>query len=292
MRRFLARSSRATWVTVISAACLVAGPLGATSPAAATHGSGGSTGDPAEIANWNAIAVSTLVGDTSKQGPETFLYMGFVQAAVYNAVVGVEGGYKPYDFHARAPHGTSSQAAAVAAAHKVLVTYSPYATATLDAAYATSLLAIPDGWAKDAGVQFGTLAADTLIQQRANDGRNAPVFFTTPPAPGVWRPTPPPLLPMADPWLGGVTPLLVHSAVQFGPPGPPPALTSWRYTRDFNEVKDIGGAVSTMRTDAQTATARFFSGNAMVQYNAALRDQVAVRRWTSSTLRGCLAQST
>src|SRR6478672_6835690 len=144
MRRFLARSPRATWIIVISAACLVAGPLGATSPAAATHGSGGSTGDPAEIANWNAIAASTLVGDTSKQGPETFLYMGFVQAAVYNAVVGVEGGYKPFDFHARAPHGASSQAAAVAAAHKVLVTYSPYATATLDAAYATSLLAIPD----------------------------------------------------------------------------------------------------------------------------------------------------
>ena len=164
-------------------------------PAAAWHGSGGGTGDAAEIANWNAIAASTLVGDTSKQGVETFLYMGFVQAAVYNAVVGVEGGYKPYDFHAKAPHGTSSQAAAVAAAHKVLVTYSPYAESSLDAAYATSLAAIPDGWAKDAGVQFGTLAADTLIQQRSNDGRNAPVFFTTPPGPGIWRPTPPPFLP-------------------------------------------------------------------------------------------------
>jgi hypothetical protein len=67
--------------------------------------------------------VTTLVGDTTKAGQKGILYMGFVQAAVYDAVVGVEGRYQPYRFHARAPHGTSAQAAAVAAAHKVLVTY-------------------------------------------------------------------------------------------------------------------------------------------------------------------------
>jgi hypothetical protein len=32
-----------------------------------------------------------------------------------------------------------------------------------------------------------------------------------------------------------------------------------------------------VRTPDQTATALFFSGNALVQYNAALRDQVTVR---------------
>ena len=76
---------------------------------------------------------------------ETILYTGFVQAAVYNAVVGVEGRYAPYRFHAHAPRGTSAQAAAVAAAHQVLVTYVPSAQANLDAAYATSLAQIPDG---------------------------------------------------------------------------------------------------------------------------------------------------
>lgn len=70
---------------------------------------------------------------------------------------------------------------------------------------------------------------------------------------------------MAVPWLGGVTPLLVHSAAQFAPP-PPPALTSRRYTRDFAEVKAVGSATSTARTADQTATALFFSGNAVVQF--------------------------
>ncbi|HEY2657777.1 MAG TPA: vanadium-dependent haloperoxidase, partial [Solirubrobacteraceae bacterium] len=219
----------------------------------------------------------TFGGDLTKAPQETPLYMGFVQAAVYDAVVGIDRRYEPYRFDAHAPHGTSAQAAAVAAAHKVLVTYSPYAQATLDAAYATSLAQIPDGRAKTRGVAFGTLAADNLIAMRANDGRNAPVLFTQPPAPGVWRPTPPAFLPMAVPWMGGVTPLMVFSGAQFGEPGPPPALTSGIYTRDFAEVKALGSATSTLRTTEQTNTALFFSGNAAVQVNAALRDQITVR---------------
>jgi hypothetical protein len=130
--------------------------------------------DPTVLTDWNALAVTSLVGDTTKMGPVTFLYMGFVQAAVYDAVVGVGGRYAPYRFHAHAPRGTSSQAAAVAAAHKVLVTYSPYAQANLDAAYAASLARLPDGEAKRRGIAFGTRAAEHLIELRANDGRNAP----------------------------------------------------------------------------------------------------------------------
>ena len=145
-------------------------------------------GDPTVISDWNAIAVTTLVGDTTKPPPEISLYLGFVQAAVYDAVVGIDGRYAPYRFHARAPHATSTQAAAVAAAHQVLVTYSPYAQATLDAAYAASLAQIPDGKAKTHGIAFGIRAADNLIALRANDGRNAPILFTQPPAPGSGGP--------------------------------------------------------------------------------------------------------
>ncbi|MGZ4324479.1 MAG: vanadium-dependent haloperoxidase [Solirubrobacteraceae bacterium] len=229
------------------------------------------------ISDWNALAATTFTNDPTKVPQETPLYMGFVQAAVYDAVVGIDRRYEPYRFDARAPHRTSAQAAAVAAAHKVLVTYSPYAQATLDAAYAAALAQIPDGKAKTRGIAFGTLAADNLIAMRANDGRNAPVLFTQPPAPGVWRPTPPALLPMAVPWMGSVTPLLVRSGAQFGEPGPPPALTSARYTRDFDEVKALGSATSTARTPEQTNSALFLSGNAAVQFNAALRDQMTVR---------------
>jgi hypothetical protein len=81
---------------------------------------------------------------------------------------------------------------------------------------------------------------------------------------------------MVDPWMGFVTPLLVHSPTQFAP-SPRPALTSARYTRDFNEVKALGSAASTERTAAQTNTALFYSGLANVQFQDMLRDQVTVR---------------
>jgi hypothetical protein len=256
-------------VTVMLAAALSGG-------AANAAAAGGPAEDAAVVSDWNATAVTTLAGDTSKVPQEWPLYLAFMHAAIYDAVIGVEGGYRPYLFDDRAPAGTSATAAAAAAAHKILETYSPYAQSALDAALAASLAGIPDGSAKADGVAFGERVAQELIDARAHDGRNAPVFFTKPPAPGVWRPTPPAFAPMAVPWLGGVTPLLVHSATQFAPP-PPPTLTSRRYTRDFAEVKAFGSASSTVRTADQTATALFFSGNAVVQFNTALRDQAASR---------------
>jgi hypothetical protein len=263
-----------SWLAALAAAVLLATLT--TGTATAATAATAASDDPTVITDWNQIAVTTLLGDTSKQLVEDILYVAFVQAAVYDAVVGVEGRYEPYHFRAHAPHGTSAQAAAVAAAYKVLVTYVPSAQATLDAAYAASLAQIPDGKAKSRGIAFGTRAAENLIRLRADDGRNAPIEFTQPPAPGVWRPTPPAFLPMSAPWFGFVRPLLVRSATQFAPPAPP-ALTSAPYTRDFNEVKALGSGTSTERTAAQTATALFFSGNALIQYNTALRDQVTVR---------------
>ena len=54
-------------------------------------------------------------------------------------------------------------------------------------------------------------------------------------------------------------------------PGPPPALTSAAYTRDFDEVKEIG-AVGSPRTQTQTETALFFSDTPVGPFQAALRD--------------------
>ncbi|MCY1145516.1 vanadium-dependent haloperoxidase [Actinoplanes sp. Pm04-4] len=228
------------------------------------------------VADWNAVAVSTLTGDTAKVVPENVMYLGFVHAAIYDAVVGLRPRYEPYRRHGHAPRGASATAAAAAAGHKILETYSPYAQGALDQALAASLAKVPDGAAKRAGIAYGERVARDLIAERAHDGRNAPVQFTRAQAPGVWRPTPPANLPMAVPWLGRVKPLLARSAAQFEPPAPP-ALTSRRYTRDFAEVKAMGSATSTARTAVQTATARFFSGNVFVQVNAALRDQAAKR---------------
>jgi hypothetical protein len=69
-------------------------------------------------------------------------------------------------------------------------------------------------------------------------------------------------------------PLLLESPRQFRP-GPPPALTSQRYTEDFNEVKAVGSATSTVRTPEQTATAQFIAGSLFSIVSSTLRDLAA-----------------
>jgi hypothetical protein len=269
------RSRVRTWIVATSAALLLASSgLVADGVAARSR-----LGNPDVIANWNLIAQATLLGDTTKRPQEHFLYLAFLNIAMYDAVVGIHGRYEPYALHARARGRTSDEAAVAAAAHHVLETYSPYAQGTLDTAYAAALASIPDGRSKTRGIAFGMRAANKIIALRANDGRNANITFDTPPAPGVWRPTPPALLPMFVPWMGSVKPLVVRSGAQYGEPGPPPAMTSTQYTTDFNEVKSMGGSVLTgsNRTDDQTATALFFSGNAQVQFTGALIDQAKTR---------------
>jgi hypothetical protein len=59
------------------------------------------------------------------------------------------------------------------------------------------------------------------------------------------------------PGWGNVTPFTLLSASQFWLPGPP-ALKSEAYAKDYNEVKSLGGQVSTARTAEQTEIARFW----------------------------------
>ena len=232
--------------------------------------------DPRALTDWNVIAVETIRTDATKSVPEAWLYMGFVQAAVYDAVVGIRGGFEPYSYDQKPPRPASPTAAAMAAAHRILVEYRPSAKTALDTSLATSLAEVRDGKAKTNGVAFGRAVAEHLIAVRSTDGRGAAVSFTEPPAPGIWRPTPPGNAPFQVPWFGGVTPLMARSGAQFDP-GPPPGLTTATYTQDYIEVKAYGARTGSSRNQDQTATALYFSGDPVRQFNYALRDQVTER---------------
>src|SRR5262245_28767494 len=228
----------------IAAALLLSVTLGAVTPVSAAKPP--AAADPAVIAAWNRIAIDTLIqappNGAGKTAPEAFLYFAFVHAAIFNAVVGITGEYELYRWNARAPKGASPEAAAAAAAHRVLRTYFGSignVAANLDAQLAASLNAVPDGVPEDQGVRYGTRAADHLIAVRANDGRGAAVTVPGASEPGDWRPTPPAELPFLVPWYGGVDPLLIDSTSQFDP-GQPPQIGSPTYRTEFAEVRDYG----------------------------------------------------
>lgn len=232
--------------------------------------------DPAVITQWDAIANRTIFAENATPAPSSNLYFGYVSIAVYDAVVAIEGEYEPYNPQPRAHRHASSEVAAATAAHLVLRHYFSASAANLDADYQTYLSGVRNGVGRVQGIRVGTAAAESLIQSRADDGRNASIEFNVPPAPGIWRPTPEAFAEFAVPWLGFVRPFALASAQEFDLPEPP-LLESEEYATDFNEVKDYGSLTSTVRDEHQTEIARFFSANPVPQYHAALRDAVTRR---------------
>jgi len=225
------------------------------------------------ITDWNSTAVAVIADDARRPTAEPFLWYGFVHAAVYNAVVGIEGRYAEYKWDVRGPRHASSEAAAATAARRVLLTYFPASKVRIEEAYTASLAKIPEGTAQKQGIRFGELAAERLIELREEDGRGERVTFAPEPGPGVWRPAPPTYSPAVNAWLGKVRPMLSDDPEQFMP-GPPPALTSRRYARDLAETKAMGGKSGSKRSARQTETALFFSHPLPQQLQAGYRDHV------------------
>ena len=171
------------------------------------------------VVQWNAIASTTIVTNHGEASVASGVWFAYVHLAVYDAVNAIDHRFQPYLFTTNPPAGANKDAAAVAAAHRVLVQYFPSDQASLDAQYASSIAAIPDTPANiSAGVTVGEASAQAMIAARVNDGLLANVPYTPPVGPGYWLPTPPAYAPHPlTPWLGQMVPFTMTSAAQFLP---------------------------------------------------------------------------
>jgi hypothetical protein len=210
------------------------------------------------VLEWNELAVeATRVARLSPNAQTRALAM--VHGAVFDAVNGIERDYAPYLVNIHAPRWASEEAAAAVAAHDVLVGLIPAQQATLDAALASSLAAVPDGPAEYAGAAFGKLVADCMLAERADDGSTDVVTYVPGDEPDDWQPTPPAFGPAAIPQWATVEPFGITSPDQFRA-DPPPSLDSPEFTQAFDQMKAIGAINSSTRTAEQTDIARFWAG--------------------------------
>ena len=253
--------------------------IGAATAVLLSLASGGSTpvaaSGPNIVEQWDKIAEDTVVGTGAPQ-IEGFVYMSYTQTAVYDALVGIDGTYALFGPQIAAPAGASRDAAVVEAAYETLTFYIPSSAGPVGTARTASLAAIPDGQAKTDGIAVGHQAASNIIALRTGDGRQTPIgstssFPTKTPGPGVWRLTPPAYLAPQTPWAGTMKPFVLPHADRFLPP-PPPSLSSAKYVAGVNEIKVMGQNTSTQRTAAETATAWFWTANAIRQDNRLVRD--------------------
>jgi hypothetical protein len=102
------------------------------------------------VAHWSLEAQRAIVpppaGVGDKFPGEAAVYMGIVHAAMYDAAVAIQGGYRPYAISLTAPADTAPAAAIAAAAHGVLVSLFPAQQADLDDRYANYLSGFRRAW--------------------------------------------------------------------------------------------------------------------------------------------------
>lgn len=242
------------------------------------------------VTQWNKTAIDTLVAFPAPAGgaaPALQIDLAMAQGAVYDAVNAIEPRHRPYLLGTPFVPTASKDAAAATAAYRVLSNIVSTVPATiafpnrasllasLDSAYSASLATVPDGASKDAGVTAGTAAANTMLAARANDGRFGPSPWVSDTRPGHWQPLLNPdgsrqLDPTA--WVANVRPFLLCSPSQFRSAGPN-ALDSRDYAADVNEVKALGAASGSMRSDEQTHNAIFWqtAGGPAWLWNGAAR---------------------
>lgn len=239
------------------------------------------------VIDWNKIASTTIVTNANEASATSSVWFAYVQLAVYDAVNAVDHQYQPYVFTTQAPDGASKDAAAVAAAHRILVNYFPAQQGNLNAQFTSALAGISDTAPNiAAGVSIGEQAAHALIAARANDGLLANVSYTPPVGPGFYQRTPPAFAPPITPWLGQMVPFTMTSAGQFFPDEGPTPLNSSEWIDDYNQVKTLGAVNSTVRTPQQTEIGLFWTEHTGQQYGRAFRTLAAQQGLdTSQTAR-------
>jgi hypothetical protein len=203
--------------------------------------------------------------------PITVRMMAIVQVSVFEAVNAVTGRYPPQRAKLAPAPGASVEAAVAAATRTALAKLMSAQQAAIDADYQALLASVPDGPAKTAGIALGEQAATAIVALCADDGMVAPDVYRPYTTAGVYVPTAGP----AAPHWGKRRPWVMPRGDHFRP-GPPPALTSDVWARDYNEIKAVGGKASTQRTPEQTAIARFWEATAPVVYWPVARSVAAM----------------
>lgn len=241
--------------------------LGMGLPAAPAGGAPG----PNVVTEWALIVQSAIHNPSEPRGAgSSYVLQTITQLAVYDAVMAVDGGFEPFHTAVKAARDADVRAAVATAAYRAARgRVAPSQFAYLDDRYGTYMATMPDGAPKQHGVEVGEAAAAGILALRANDGFSNAVTYQCSGAPlrvGEFEPDGGCTSQPVETKLAQVTPFTFANPAQFRPDGPA-ASASDQWTTDFEEVKAVGRADSTVRTAEQTDVAYFWSENPYVHWN-------------------------
>ena len=224
------------------------------------------------VTDWNDKAVAIMLAERLPGGVPGARVLAIMHIAMFDAANASEGRYLPYRAATADAADASPEAAMHAAARHVLAELYPKHKAAADAYYGSAVARLPAGRATASGIAAGEKAARAMLEERKTDGFFAPDSYRPVTKPGGYIPTAMPIMSH----LQLAKPFALRSPSQFRP-GPPPALTSAQWARDYNETKELGGANSVKRTAWQTETSRFWVLSGTYAWNEAAREIVKAR---------------
>ena len=221
--------------------------------------------------DWSARA-DAVAAEKRLPPPVQGRALALMHVSMFEAINAIERRYKPYRLELVADRNTSREAAAASAAHAVLAALYPDQRPALDAQLVAHLAAVAEGPAKERGIILGRKAAADLLELHAEDGAGADDYRPFTQA-GVYVPT----QAVAGYHVRTFKPWVMTSAAQFRP-APPPALSSETWTRDVNEIRDVGALNSSARSPEQTTVGKFWFLTGARTYNPIVRQVVLAKQ--------------
>jgi hypothetical protein len=226
---------------------------------------------------WNEVAYNAFGGTQYQHSLMAARINAMVHLAIHDALNGIEEKYSRYAFSGKDQEADPT-AAAVSAAHFILLNEIPERKSYLDSAFTQSLAGVKEGDAKTRGIILGKAAAQALLNKRGNDGSAGNLIAEIPLSdqPGVYQGVPPFNIFFAPHWEN-VKLFSLERKDQFRS-APYPPLETEAYATAFNEVKELGKKNSATRTPDQTAYARFWYEFSEAGWNRVARTVITTQK--------------
>src|SRR4051812_2815947 len=202
------------------------------------------------VARVNALAQATAAPPGS---PVALRTQVVANLAMFDAANAIAPKFTSYRVTPAPPANASPEAVALAAGCAAIAELHPQQRAATTKSCDEIAATLPAGAMTDDARRLGETVAHELVTARRDDGLGVPNRYQPATSAGAYVPT---VFPVGFD-VATTKPFALTSPSQFRP-GPPPALTSDVWARDYNEIKSMGSRDSTARTAAQTSTALFW----------------------------------
>jgi len=242
------------------------------------------------LIRWNEIIMETAESEDGLLTLKGVRAEALAFTAVHDALNAIEPRFSVYSYIEKWPNADAA-AASNQALYQIAISQFPQKQDTFKIMLDQALSSIPDGNAKNQGIELGKNVAEQILSTRVDDQWNQEADYVWHPmAPGVYAEfnqhsgTPEGFVFGAG-WAVA-KPFMLRSQDQFRSP-PPPEITSEAYTEAYNEVKEYGRSDSGLRTQDQAHLAMWWKDFVENSHNRLVRQLVTkenLNMWQAARL--------